>query len=62
MGDDTTKKGGSSDEAIGRPSEWREGRYEKAGKPLEPSVLKRPGEGSPPPGPTSTPVTQKDYE
>ena len=51
---------GTSDESIGRPSEWREGRYEKAGRPVEPSVVKKPGEA--PPDTTSTPVTRKDYE
>ena len=29
---------GSSDEAIGRPAEWREGRYEQPGKPVDQSV------------------------
>ena len=29
---------GSSDEAIGRPKEWREGRYQQADKPVDPSV------------------------
>ncbi|MHB8721332.1 MAG: hypothetical protein ACYDAH_08020 [Steroidobacteraceae bacterium] len=62
MGSDTTKSDGTSDESIGRPTQWREGRYEKDGKPLEPSVLKKPGEGSAPPEPASTPVTRKDYE
>jgi hypothetical protein len=63
MSTDTGKEGGgSSDESIGRPSEWREGRYEQSGKRVEKSVLKKPGEGSKPPDTTSTPVTQKDYE
>jgi hypothetical protein len=63
MSSETGKNGGgSSDESIGRPAEWREGRYEQAGKRLEQSVLKKPGEGSAPPDSTSTPVTQKDYE
>ena len=59
---DITKTGGTSDESIGRPSQWREGRYEKAGGPVEPSVVKQPGEGSGPPDTTSKPVTRKDYE
>ena len=63
MGSDTGKKGnGSSDESIGRPPEWREGRYEKGGRPVEPSVVKKPGEGDSPPDTISTPVTRKDYE
>jgi hypothetical protein len=63
MNTEATKNGdGSSDESIGRPSEWREGRYEKAGRPVEQSVLKKKGEASAPPDTTSTPVTQKDYE
>lgn len=64
-GGDAKKGGqgkGTSDEAIGRPSEWREGRYEESGRPLEPSVKKKPGEGAGPPDTTSTPVTRRDYE
>jgi len=49
----------SSDESIGRPAEWREGRYEKAGPPIDQSVVKKPGEA--PPDTSSTPVTEKDY-
>jgi hypothetical protein len=62
MSSDTTDKDGTSDESIGRPSQWREGRYEKSGRSVESSVLKQPGEGSGPPDTTSTPVTRKDYE
>jgi hypothetical protein len=51
---------GSSDESIGRPDEWREGRYEKPGTALDESVERRPGEV--PPDTTSTTVTEKDYE
>jgi hypothetical protein len=29
---------GSSDEAIGRPKEWREGRYQQNDKPVDQSV------------------------
>jgi hypothetical protein len=50
----------SADESIGRPTEWREGRYEKAGMPKDESVVKKPGEA--PPDTTSTTVTEKDYE
>lgn len=67
MSSDNTKKDegegeGSTDESIGRPAQWREGRYEEGGRPIEPSVLKKPKEGSGPPDTTSTPVTRKDYE
>jgi hypothetical protein len=62
MSSDTTKTDGTSDESIGRPTQWQEGRYEKSGRPIEPSVLKKPGEGGEPPDTTSTPVTRKDYE
>ena len=62
MTSDISEKDGSSDESIGRPAEWREGRYEKPGLPLEETVIKKPGEGDAPPDTTSTPVTRKDYE
>jgi hypothetical protein len=54
---------GSSDESIGRPKEWREGRYEQPGKPVDSSV-KNPGQKDDdrPPDTTSTPVTKEDYE
>ena len=48
-------------EAIGRPAEWGEGRYEKPGAPLEESVVRQPGEDFAPDATVSTPVTQKDY-
>ena len=51
---------GSSDEAIGRPEEWREGRYQRGGQPVDQSVDKSPETGQPG-DPVSTPVTQKDY-
>jgi hypothetical protein len=59
---DGSSNDGSSDESIGRPAEWREGRYEKAGLPVKETVIKKPGEGNAPPDSTSTPVTKKDYE
>ena len=53
---------GSSDESIGRPGEWREGRYQQPGKPVERSV-KDPQESEADSHDTvSTPVTRKDYE
>jgi hypothetical protein len=51
---------GSSEESIGRPSEWGEGRYEEAGTPIDESVVRKPGEA--PPDTTSTTVTEKDYQ
>ncbi len=62
MNGDKPENEGSSDESIGRPEQWREGRYEKPGDSIETTVLKKPGEGDSPPDTTSTPVTQKDYE
>jgi hypothetical protein len=62
MGNETKRdtNGGSSDESIGRPKEWREGRYEEAGSPIDESVVRKPGEASP--DTTSTTVTEKDYK
>ena len=62
MNSSSSEKDGSSDESIGRPPQWREGRYEKPGVPVEESVIKKPGEGNAPPDTKSTPVTKKDYE
>ncbi len=31
---------GSTDEAIGRPADWREGRYQQSGQPVDQSVNK----------------------
>jgi hypothetical protein len=62
MGNET-KQGtddATTDESIGRPPVWREGRYEKPGMPKDVSVLKKPGEVSP--DTTSTTVTKKDHE
>lgn len=57
---------GSGGESIGRPEEWREGRYEKDGKtpkdPVKDSVLTPPGAAPVANDPPSTPVTRKDYE
>ncbi|MDP9012234.1 MAG: hypothetical protein M3O41_06190 [Pseudomonadota bacterium] len=55
-------KQGSSDESIGRPEEWREGRYEQPGKPVDQSVKKPPRGEDSPPDTLSTPVTVEDYE
>jgi hypothetical protein len=62
MGNETKRDrdDGSSDESIGRPAEWREGRYEKVGTALDNSVVKKPGEIAP--DTASTTVTEKDYQ
>jgi hypothetical protein len=54
------KDDASAEESIGRPAEWGEGRYEKAGTATKQSVVRKPGEA--PPDTTSTTVTEKDYE
>ena len=53
---------GTSDEAIGRPKEWREGRYQQPGKPVDRSVETPPGQEDTQNEPESTPVTRADYE
>lgn len=52
--------GGSSDEAIGRPGPWREGRYQEKGEPVDESVTKEPQ--ALPKEPPSKPVNQSEYE
>jgi hypothetical protein len=52
---------GSSDQSIGRPKEWREGRYQCAGKPVDQGVA-TPGNKDQGPSIISTPVTREDYE
>ena len=51
---------GSSDQDIGRPGPWREGRYQQAEKPADQSVRTPPGSSSND-TPVSTPVTRRDY-
>jgi hypothetical protein len=58
---------GSSDESIGRPKEWREGRYQRAGTPVDQAVNSpdKSDESDKSDEATSiesTPVTRKDYE
>ena len=53
---------GSSDESIGRPREWREGRYEQPGMPIEESVTTQKKVGNGADNRISTPVTQRDYQ
>ena len=55
-----SKTKGSSDEAIGRPDEWREGRYQRGGHPVDRSVDKS-SETDHARDTVSTPVTEKDY-
>jgi hypothetical protein len=55
-----SKTKGSSDEAIGRPDEWREGRYQRGGHSVDRSVEQPPNTDQPR-DLVSTPVTQKDY-
>jgi hypothetical protein len=56
-------KTGSTDESIGRPGNWREGRYQRAGARVDQSV-NQPGQSAPKPPPQEQqkPVTQRDYE
>jgi hypothetical protein len=53
---------GSSDESIGRPKEWREGRYQRPGASVDLSVVKPAQTPDESPDRVSTPVTKKDYE
>lgn len=55
-----TDKGGSSDQDIGRPGTWREGRYQRPGGDVDDSVTKEPQ--ALPKKPDSKPVSEKDYE
>jgi hypothetical protein len=55
-----TDKDGSSDEDIGRPGVWREGRYQQPGGEVGESVTKEPQ--ALPKKPASKPVSEKDYE
>jgi len=52
----------SSEQSIGRPAEWREGRYERAGTPVDKSVRIPADERNRSHEPVSTPVTRRDYE
>jgi hypothetical protein len=56
-------KTGSTDESIGRPDNWREGRYQRAGARVDQSVNK-PSQEAPksPPAEQQKPVTLRDYE
>ena len=52
----------TTDEDIGRPGPWSEGRYQRRGDPLDQSVRTPPGTVPNPDTRISTPVTRKDYE
>ena len=52
----------TSDQDIGRPGPWGEGRHRVPGLSKEQSVLTPPGTSPGPVAPPSTPVTRKDYE
>jgi hypothetical protein len=56
-------KTGSTDESIGRPDNWREGRYQRAGARVDQSV-DQPSQRAPksPPAKQQKPVTLRDYE
>ena len=53
---------GTTDEDIGRPGPWREGRYQQGGQPVDRSVRTPPRTSPNPDAPASSPVTRKDYE
>jgi hypothetical protein len=56
------KSTGSTDEDVGRPGPWKEGRYQRPGEPVEQSVRTPPKTSPGGKTPASTPVTRKDYE
>jgi hypothetical protein len=53
---------GTSDQAIGRPGPWQEGRYEQDGEPVDQSVITPGGDAAAFRDDVSTPVTREDYE
>jgi hypothetical protein len=54
---------GSTDESIGRPENWREGRYQRDGADVDQAV-NQPSQSAPkpPPAEQQKPVTLRDYE
>jgi hypothetical protein len=52
---------GSTDQDIGRPGPWREGRYQRDGDPVNASVRTPPGSSPSKDTPESTTVTRRDY-
>jgi hypothetical protein len=53
---------GSTNEAIGRPGPWKEGRYQRPGQSVDQSVQTPAGTSPSSDVPISTPVTRTDYE
>lgn len=51
----------TADEAIGRPAEWHEGRFQKQGVPVDQNV-EPPAHSPAKHDKISTQVTKKDYE
>jgi hypothetical protein len=67
-----SKNKGTTDESIGRPGPWREGRYQQSGEALDNSVepdqlpdsknpVKVPADAKIPQQPVSTPVHLDEY-
>ena len=68
----STKNKATTDESIGRPEPWREGRFQQSGEDLDNTVapdqpldsknpVKTPAEAKVAPGPVSTPVHLDEY-
>jgi hypothetical protein len=68
----STKNKATTDESIGRPGAWREGRFQQSGEDLDNAVtpdqppdsknpVKTPAEAKVTPGPVSTPVHLDEY-
>lgn len=53
---------GSSNEDIGRPGPWKEGRYQQPGQAPDQTVKSPAGTLPNPDATVSTPVTRKDYD
>ena len=62
--DDPAAPTGSTDQAIGRPGNWREGRYQRSGARIDQSVTQTSRANRPksPPADQLKPVTLRDYE
>jgi hypothetical protein len=52
---------GSTDESIGRPGNWREGRYQRSGARVDQTV-NQPSQSKTPPAEQQKPVTLRDYQ
>jgi hypothetical protein len=57
-----TERKRDSDEDIGRPGPWGEGRYRRKGQRIDQSVRTPAGTVPTHDTPVSTPVTREDYE